>query len=186
MTPNPEMPSATGGAFRGLGRARTNTSLVLYSLCLSPDVGANIGVIQIYRTAPWLGIVALAVAIMVESVVLGKILQLRSPDESIGDRALLTMLVSNLVCFFLGFTFPNLTSADLASYLGTRGALGTHLTGFAILWVAFSTVVKAPIALFFLKGRYESPVWIVVGVMAATIASSLVLMAGILTLRIWY
>ena len=178
--------ASTGGSFRELGRARTNASLLLYSLCLSPNARANIGVIQIYRTAPWLGIVALVVAITVEGVVLGKILQLRSPDESIGDRALLTMLVSNLVCFFLGFTFPNLTSADLTSYLGTRGALGTHLTGFVILWVAFSTLVKAPIALLLLKGGYASPVWTVVGVMAATIASSLVLMAGILTLRIWY
>ena len=169
-----------------MGRAKTNASLLLYSLCFSPNARANIGVIQIYRTAPWLGIVALVVAITVEGVVLGRILQLRSPDESIGDRALLTMLVSNLVCFFLGFTFPNLTSADLTSYLGTRGALGTHLTGFVILWVAFSTLVKAPIALLSLKGRYASPVWIVVGVMAATIASSLVLIAGILTFRIWY
>ena len=173
-------------AFRWSGVMKRRVQLLLFSSCVCSYASANIGVIQIYRTAPWLGIIGLVVAILIEGATLGKILEWRSADRSIGDRALLAMLASNLVCFLLGFAFPNLTSADLTSYLGTHGALGTHLVGFVILWVGVSTLVKTPIVLLMLNGRYASPIWIMAGVMAATVASSLVLVAGTLALGLWY
>ena len=173
-------------AFRWSDAVKTRISLLIYLSCVCSCASANIGVIQIYRTAPWLGIVGLVVAILVEGATLGKILEWRSADRSIRDRSLLVMLAGNLVCFLLGFAFPNLTSADLTSYLGTHGALGTHLVGFVILWVGVSTLVKAPIVLLMLNGRYASPIWIVAGVMAATVASSLVLVASTLALGLWY
>jgi len=173
-------------AFRWSDAVKTRISLLIFLSCVCSCASANIGVIQIYRTAPWLGIVGLVVAILVEGATLGKILEWRSADRSIRDRSLLVMLAGNLVCFLLGFAFPNLTSADLTSYLGTHGALGTHLVGFVILWVGVSTLVKAPMALLMLSGRYTSAILVVAGVMAATVASSLVLAAGTVALGLWY
>jgi hypothetical protein len=180
------LPKIVVSAFRWSCAVKRPVQLLLYWSCACSCASANIGVIQIYRTAPWLGIVSLVVAILIEGATLGKILEWRSADRSIRDRSLLVMLAGNLVCFLLGFAFPNLTSADLTSYLGTHGALGTHLVGFVILWIGVSTLVKAPIALLMLNGRYASPIWIMAGVMAATVASSLVLAAGTVALGLWY
>jgi len=158
--------------------------LLLSVLCATAE--ANVGIVQIYRTSPWMGVVALVLAVLVEGEALGRWLHPGSGGSSVRDRAFWAATASNFACVALGYLLPGVGSSALSSYLGTQGVMSRHLLGFIGLWVIFSVVVGAPIAVLILRRHSISILRIVTGVIVANVLSSIVLAAGVLAFRLWY
>ena len=86
----------------------------------------------------------------------------------------------------LGYVFPGVGSNELSSYLGTQGVMGRHLPAFVGLWVIFSALIEAPVAMLILRRHSPSLLRIVSGVIVANVLSSICLAAGVLAFRLWY
>jgi hypothetical protein len=157
---------------------------LLTVLCTTAE--ANVGIVQIYRTSPWMGVVALVLAVLVEGEALGRWLHPAAGGSSVRDRAFWAATASNFACVVLGYLLPGVGSNELSSYLGTQGVMSRHLLGFIGLWVIFSVVVGAPIAVLLLRRHSISILRIVSGVIVANVLSSIVLAAGVLAFRLWY
>lgn len=147
---------------------------------------ANIGIVQVYRSSHWMGVAALATAVLVEGEALGRWLHPGRGGAAVRDRAFWAAAVANLGCIVLGYAFPGVGSSELSSYLGTQGVMGRHLVAFMGLWLVFSTLIETPVAVVLLKRHSPSLQRIVSGVIIANALSSICLAAGILTFRLWY
>jgi len=147
---------------------------------------ANIGIVQVYRASHWMGVAALAVAVLLEGETLGRWLHPGRDGASLRDRAFWAVAAANLVCVVLGYAFPDVGSSELSSYLGTRGVMGRHLPAFVGLWVIFSVLVEAPVAVLVLRRHSPSLLRIISGVIVANVLSSICLAAGVLAFRLWY
>jgi hypothetical protein len=162
------------------------TTIPFLWLVFCPVAEANIGIVQVYRASHWMGVVALAVAVLVEGETLGRWLHPGRGGASVRDRAFWAVAAANLVCVVLGYAFPGVGSSELSSYLGTQGVMGRHLPAFVGLWVIFSALIEAPVAVLVLRRHSPSLLRIVSGVIVANVLSSLCLAAGVLAFRLWY
>jgi hypothetical protein len=147
---------------------------------------ANIGIVQVYRASHWMGVAALATAVLVEGEALGRWLHPGRGGAAVRDRAFWAAAVANLGCIVLGYALPGVGSSELSSYLGTQGVMGRHLLAFMGLWVIYSTLIETPVALLFLRRHSPSLMRIVSGVIIANVLSSICLAAGVLAFRLWY
>jgi len=164
--------------------ATAAVTLLWLAVCSSAQ--ANIGIVQVYRASHWMGVAALATAVLVEGEALGRWLHPGRGGSSVRDRAFWTAAVANLGCIVLGYAFPGVGSSELSSYLGTQGVMGRHLLAFMGLWVIFSTLIETPVAVVFLRRHSPSLLRIVSGVIIANVLSSICLAAGVLAFRLWY
>ena len=165
---------------------RRNLTIALLILILCPTAEANIGVVQVYRASHWMGVVALVLSVLVEGETLGRWLHAGRGGGTIRDRAFWAATAGNFACIVLGYAFPGVSSSELSSYLGTQGVMGRHLLAFVGLWVIFSVLVEAPVAVLLLRRHSPSLQRIVSGVIVANVLSSILLAAGILAFRVWY
>jgi len=157
---------------------------LLLLICSSAE--ANIGIVQIYRASHWMGVVALVLAVLVEGETLGRWLHAGRGGAAIRDRAFWAATTANFACIVLGYVFPSVGSNELSSYLGTQGVMGRHLLAFIGLWVIFSVLVEAPVAMLLLRRHSPSLQRIISGVIVANVLSSICLAAGVLAFRMWY
>jgi len=164
--------------------AATAIALLWLAVCSSAE--ANIGIVQVYRASHWMGVAALATAVLVEGEALGRWLHAGRGGAIVRDRAYWSAAVANLGCIVLGYVFPGVGSSELSSYLGTQGVMGRHLVAFMGLWVIFSTLIETPVAVLFLRRHSPSLLRIVSGVIVANVLSSICLAAGVLAFRLWY
>src|SRR5262245_17172567 len=164
--------------------ATAAVTLLWLAVCSSAQ--ANIGIVQVYRASHWMGVAALATAVLVEGEALGRWLHPGRGGAALRDRAFWAAAVANLGCIVLGYAFPGIGSSELSSYLGTQGVMGRHLVAFMGLWVIFSTLIETPVAVFFLRRHSPSLLRIVSGVIIANVLSSICLAAGVLAFRLWY
>lgn len=159
-------------------------ALLWMAVCSSAQ--ANIGIVQVYRASHWMGVAALATAVLVEGEALGRWLHPGRGGAAVRDRAFWAAAVANLGCIVLGYALPGVGSSELSSYLGTQGVMGRHLLAFMGLWVIYSTLIETPVALLFLRRHSPSLMRIVSGVIIANVLSSICLAAGVLAFRLWY
>ena len=164
---------------------RSLAIVVLLSVLCSP-AEANIGIVQIYRASHWMGVVALVLAVLVEGEALGRWLHPGPGGSSVRDRAFWVAAAANLACVVLGYVLPSVGSNELSAYLGTQGVMSRHLLAFVGLWVIFSVLVEAPVAVLVLRRHSPSILRIVSGVIVANVLSSICLAAGVLAFRLWY
>jgi len=163
-----------------------NLAVALLLGLVCPGAEANIGIVQIYRASHWMGVVALVLAVLVEGEALGRWLDSGHGKVGIRDRAFWAAAGANFACIVLGCAFPSVGSNELSSYLGTQGVMGRHLLAFVGLWVIFSVLVEAPVAVLMLKRHAPSLQRIVSGIIVANVLSSICLAAGVLAFRTWY
>jgi hypothetical protein len=160
--------------------------ILLLWLAICPPAEANIGIVQVYRASHWMGVVALVVAVLVEGETLGRWLHSGHGGARVRDRVFWAVVAANLLCVVLGYAFPEVGSSELSSYLGTQGVMGRHLLAFVGLWVIFSALIEAPVAVLALRRYSPSVLRIVSGVIVANVLSSLCLAVGVLAFRLWY
>lgn len=167
-------------------RLLAGAAIAVLWLAVCSSAQANIGIVQAYRASHWMGVAALAAAVLVEGETLGRWLHPGRGGAAVRDRAFWAAAVANLACIVLGYAFPGVGSSELSSYLGTQGVMGRHLIAFMGLWVIFSTLIETPVAVLFLRRHSPSLLRIVSGVIIANALSSICLAAGILAFRLWY
>src|SRR5262245_259252 len=161
-------------------------TIALLWLAVCSSAHANIGIVQVYRASHWMGVAALATAVLVEGEALGRWLHPGRGGGAVRDRAFWAAAVANLGCIVLGYALPGVGSSELSSYLGTQGVMGRHLLAFMGLWVIYSTLIETPVAVLFLRRHSPSLLRIVSGVIIANVLSSICLAAGVLAFRLWY
>jgi hypothetical protein len=165
---------------------RRGLAIAFLWLALCSVAEANIGIVQIYRASHWMGVVALVLAVLVEGETLGRWLHSGRGGSAVRDRAFWAATAANFACIALGYVFPSVGSNELSAYLGTQGVMGRHLLAFVGLWVIFSVLVEAPVAVLVLRRHSPSLQRIVSGVIVANVLSSIGLAAGVLAFRMWY